>query len=413
MPELMLVNARIVTLAGHEGPRRGEAMRDLAMIERGWIAVEDDRISAMGEGDPPENIECQAVLDAEGRVLLPSWVDCHTHACWAGSRVDEWSRMMAGTPYLQLLAEGGGIMSTVRAVRAADADTLLENLLERIGRHRLMATGTMEVKTGYGLNALAERKMLRAIHDASRMTDVLLTGTFLGAHALDPNNPAYVDQTINETLPGVAEEFPGIPCDVFLEDGAWSLADTRLYLERAVDLGCPIRLHVDQFNSLGGVGLAIELGARSVDHLEASTPADIAALGRSDTVAVLLPVSGFHLDRRWADGRALIDAGAAVAVATNDNPGSAPCPSMAATLGLACRRNGLTPEEAICAATWNSACVLGLQDEVGSIEPGKRANLQMLDATDERLLCWEVAPPPPPILLVSGKPIRFEVSGPE
>jgi len=413
MPDLLLINARLLTLGGHEDPRRGDAMTDLGLIERGWLAIDDDRISAVGEGDPPENVQSDAVLDAEGRVVMPAWVDCHSHACWIGSRIDEWTKLLAGGSYLDTLAAGGGIMSTVRAVRGASREELAQTLLERIGRHRLMATATLEVKSGYGLDAETECRMLRAVHDASRMTDILVTGTYLGAHALDPEQPDYVARTIEDTLPAVAEEFPGIPCDAFLEKEAWTLQDTRRYLERAVDLGCPIRLHADQFNSLGGVPLAIELGARSVDHLEASTPEDLKRLAESTTIGVLLPASGFHLDQRWANGRAIIDAGGAVAVATNDNPGSAPTPSITMALSLACRRCGLTPNEAITAATWNAACVLGLEDQVGSIAPGKRADLQILDTDDERLLCWEIAPPPPPVLLIAGNPVRFEVGGPE
>lgn len=411
MPDLLLVNARLITLAGHDGPRRGTAMSDLGVVEHGWLAVEGDRITALGEGTPPENLQPDAMLDVEGRAVLPSWVDCHTHACWAGSRIDEWTQVLAGTPYLDILKAGGGIMSTVRAVREADSDHLTANLLARIGRHRLLATGTLEVKSGYGLTTESEIRMLGAVHDASRATDLLVTGTFLGAHAVDPDEPGFVERMITETLPAVAEEFPGIPCDAYLEEGAWSKEQARRYLETAVDCGCPIRLHADQFNSLGGVPLAVELGARSVDHLEASTPEDMTLLAESDTVGVLLPVSGVHLDQRWADGRAIIDAGGALAVATNDNPGSAPCPSMAAALGMACRHCSLTPAEALTAGTWNAACVLGLQEEVGSLAPGRRANIQILDVPDERMVCWEIAPPPPPVLLISGHPTRFEVDG--
>jgi imidazolonepropionase len=405
----LLTNARLITLAGHDGPRKGTDMSDLGIIENGWLMVEDDRIIAIGPGDPPENVQPDATLDVEGRAVLPSWVNCHTHACWAGDRIDEWTQLLAGRSYLDILGSGGGIMKTVRAVRAATVDELTEYLLARVGRHRLMATGTLEVKSGYGLQTEAELNMLRAVHDASRMTDVLVTGTFLGAHAIDPDQPNFVDRMIDETLPAAAEEFPGIPCDAYLEQGAWSLTDTRRYFERAVDCGCPIRLHADQFNSLGGVPLAIEFGARSVDHLEATTTADIARLGASDTIGVLLPITGYHLDQRWANGRGLIDAGAAIAIATNDNPGSAPCPSMAAALGMACRRCGVSPHEAIAAGTWNAACVLGLEDEVGSLETGKRANIQILDSPDERIVCWEVAPPPPPVQLINGHPTRFEV----
>ena len=411
MSDLLIVNARLVTLGGQEGARRGADMADLGIIERGWLAVEDDRIAAMGPGDPPENAQATAMLDVEGKAVLPAWVDCHTHACWAGHRIDEWAQLLAGRSYLELLEAGGGIMSTVRAVRESTADQLAANLLVRIGRHRIMATGALEVKSGYGLNTEAELKMLRSVHDASRATDILVTGTFLGAHAIDPEQPNFVDRMISETLPAVASEFPGIPCDAYLEEGAWSLQDTRRYLETAADLDCPLRLHADQFNSLGGVPLAVEMGARSVDHLEASTAKDLKCLGASDTIGVLLPVTGFHLDQRWGNGRQLIDAGGALAVATNDNPGSAPCPTMTLAMALACRRCGLSPQEAICASTWNAACVLGLQEEVGSLRVGSRANLQILDTCDERLVCWEAAAPPPPVLLISGQPVRLEVEG--
>ena len=196
MPDLLLVNARLVTLAGHEGPRRGASMGDLAVIDRGWLSIEGDRIAAIGPDQPPENLKPDAVLDVEGRAVLPSWVDCHTHACWAGSRIDEWSSLMQGTPYLELLKAGGGIMSTVEAVREANGPQLTANLLARVGRHRLLATGTLEVKSGYGLNTEAELRMLGAVHDASRATDILVTGTFLGAHALDPTQEDFIERTI-------------------------------------------------------------------------------------------------------------------------------------------------------------------------------------------------------------------------
>ncbi|MFO0872956.1 MAG: imidazolonepropionase [Phycisphaerales bacterium] len=401
---MLIRNARILTLAPareYEGARRGRALRDLGVIDRGSVRVDGDRIVDVRAGDLAA-LPGESVFEAEGRVLMPAFVDCHTHACWAGHRLDEFEMRLAGASYLQILKAGGGIMSTVRAVRAASEETLTALLAERLERMARLGTGTVEVKSGYGLTPPDELKMLRAIRAAAAETPQIITPTFLGAHAIDPDQPHFVETTINETLPAVAQEFPGIACDAFCEDGAWSLADTRRLFENAVDLGCRIRVHADQFNSLGMTRLAVEMGALSVDHLEALTPTDLQHLARSETIGVLLPCAGFNLDDRYAPARDLVDAGGAVALATNWNPGSAPSPAMPFTIALAARKLRLSPAEAITAATWNAACVLGLHDEIGSIEPGKRADLQLLDIRDERELAFEIAGPGPVIVLIGG-----------
>jgi imidazolonepropionase len=244
--------------------------------------------------------------------------------------------------------------------------------------------------------------MLRAIRDAAAQTDLTVIPTFLGAHAIDQANPHFVEQTINETLPAVATEFPGIACDAYCERGAWSLADTRRLMENAIDCGCAMRVHTDQFRSLGMTRLAIEMGAVTVDHLEAVTPADLEHLVRSRTIAVALPCSGFHLDDRYVPAREIVDAGGALALATNYNPGSAPTPSMPFTIFLACRSLRLTPAEAITCCTWNAACALQREDETGSIEIGKRADLQLLDTPDERELACEFAGAGPRMVVAGG-----------
>jgi len=375
------------------------------VLERGFVRVEGTRIAAVGAGDP-DGAAADETIDAGGRVLMPGFVDCHTHACWAGDRFDEFEMKLSGRSYLEILAAGGGIMSTVRAVRAASPDALAEALLQRLARMAALGSTTVEVKSGYGLTTADELKMLRAIRAAAGGTAQTVIPTFLGAHAIDPDNPRCVDQTIDETLPAVADEFPGIACDAYCEKGAWTLADTGRLFERAAALGCPLRVHTDQFTSLGMTRLAIEMGAVSVDHLEATTPADLQLLAASPTVGVALPASGFHLDDGYVSGRALVDAGGVLALATNYNPGSAPTPSMAFVIALACRKLGLTPAEAIAAATVNAACVLGLQGEVGSIEPGKRADLQLMDFTDERELGYEFATPGPPFVMCGGHVVK-------
>jgi len=400
MSALAIANARVLTLRGPPGPRRGEALRDLGVIERGFVCVEEGRITALGAGDPPGDSQ---VSDAGGLVLMPGFVDCHTHACWAGNRFDEFQLRLAGRSYLDILKAGGGIMATVRAVRQASQEDLVAGLLRRLGRMAALGTTAAEVKSGYGLSTADELKMLRAIREAAQRTSVHVTATFLGAHAIDPGNPRFVDETIEETLPAVAGEFPGIPCDAYCEEGAWSVADTRRLFEAAARLGCPLRVHADQFQSLGMTRLAVDMGAISVDHLEAATPQDIAHLAKSPTIGVALPACGFHLDGRYAPARRLVDEGGALALASNYNPGSAPTPSIPFVVALACRRLGLAPEEAITAATVNAACVLGLRDRAGTIEVGRFADLQLLDCADERELAFEFATAGPRLVLSRGR----------
>jgi imidazolonepropionase len=410
MSSAAITGARILTLAsnsGQESPRRGAELAELGVIEHGWVRVKDGRIVEIGEGTAPSDLSAEKIIHADGRVLMPALVDCHTHACWSGDRSDEFEQRLAGVSYLDILAAGGGIMATVRAVREADEETLTDNLLLQLERMARLGSGTVEVKSGYGLDPESELKMLRAIHEASKRTRQLIVPTFLGAHALDADAPdgpeAAVERIINEALPAAAEAFPGIACDAYCETGAWSLADCRRLFENAQDLGCPIRVHTDQFNSLGMTRLAVEMGARSVDHLEASTPNDLQAIAASDTIAVLLPASGFCLDDRYAPGRELVDMGAAIAVASNSNPGSAQTPSLPLAMGLACRKCRLRPSEAIVAATYNAACVLELQHEVGSIEIGKRADLMLLDGHDERALGLEIGAPGPIGMMIEGQ----------
>jgi imidazolonepropionase len=330
-------------------------------------------------------------------------VDCHTHACWAGQRFDEFERRLAGATYLEILETGGGIMATVRAVRAADKARLIDDLGRRLARAESLGTGSIEVKSGYGLDTATELKMLEAIREVGATVRQIVVPTFLGAHAIDPGDPEFVERTINETLPLVASRFPGIACDAYCERGAWSLDQTRRLFEEAQSLGCLVRVHTDQFSSLGMTRLAVDLGARSVDHLEATTPEDLEHLARSETIGVALPVSGFTLDDRYAPARALIDAGGALAIATNYNPGSAPSPSMPFAIALACRKLRLTPAEAIVCSTINGACVLGVADEIGSIERGKRADLLLFDFTDERELAYEFAAPGPMTVVIDGQ----------
>lgn len=400
---LTITNARILTLAGPTAPRREDALLDLGVIERGFVRIEDGRIVEVGEGEETSNDSQEIVIDAQGCVLMPAFVDCHTHACWAGQRLDEFAMKLAGRSYLDILEAGGGIMATVRAVRAASQQELTENLRRRLERMSALGTATVEVKSGYGLTTRDELKMLGAVREAASGGAMTIVPTFLGAHAIDPDNPKFIEQTIDDTLPAVAEEFPGIVCDAYCEQGAWSLDDTKRLFEKAQSLGLGLRVHADQFNSLGMTRLAVDMNAVSVDHLEATTPDDLKYLAKSETMGVALPACGFHLDDRYAPARAFVDAGGALAIATNYNPGSAPTPSMPFVIALACRKMGLAPAEAIVCSTINAACVLNLASEVGSIEVNKRADLQLLDGTDERELGYEFASPGPRLTIINGQ----------
>ncbi|MEO0632356.1 MAG: amidohydrolase family protein, partial [Planctomycetota bacterium] len=289
-------------------------------IAHGTIAAITDASSATPGGS----------FDAAGRCILPGFIDCHTHACWTGCRLDEWEQCLAGASYLAILNAGGGIMSTVRAVRAASQEQLTAELLHRLAVCLRHGTTTIEVKSGYGLTTADELKMLRAITDAgSRWRGTLVPTASIG-HAKDPAQTDHVATTIHETLPAVTKEFPGIAIDAYCEAGAWSLSESLELFDAAIEAGHPIRVHADQFNDLGMIPEAVRREFRSVDHLEASTPEHLQQLAESETFGVMLPMCAWHLDDRYADGAAFLQHGGSLALASNLNPGSAPCFSMAA-----------------------------------------------------------------------------------
>lgn len=408
----IITNARALTLDGPAGPRRGKAMSNLAIKERVDIVIRGEWIVSIGESltiGPGDRM-----IDARGNIVMPGLVDSHTHACFAGSRIDEWEKKLAGATYQEIMAAGGGIMSTVKATRAASRAELSASLASRLSRMLSLGSTTVEVKSGYGLTAKCEAHMLDAISDVQlaqrhtkRRSLPNLIETALLGHAIGPDMDDFVHRTIHDTLPAISKAHPGIAVDAFCEKGSWSQQECWELFNRAKALGHPIRVHTDQFTSLGMTPAAASLGARSCDHLEASTPADLAALAASDTIGVALPCCGFHLDGRYAKLRTLIDSGGAAAVATNFNPGSAPCPSMPFALCLAVRHCGLTPAEAIIAGTVNAAAVLGLSDR-GVIAPGKRADLLILNNKDWRSLVYEFGAPVVSKVLIGGEELSVD-----
>jgi imidazolonepropionase len=402
--------AQVVTPRGR-GPLRGAAMGLLTVIPDGAVAVREGRIVAVG---PTREIEAQIteaaeILEARGRAVVPGLVDPHTHLIWAGDRAAEFEQRLKGATYLEILQAGGGILATVRATRAASPEQLMAETRARMDRMLLHGTTTAEAKTGYGLEWETERRLLDLLHRLNAEHPLDLAPTFMGAHAIpaeyqeDPS--AYVAVLIEEMLPAVAawqlvHHGPWCPpwedgraawfCDVFCERGAFDPEQTRRILEAAKALGFGLKVHVDEFEPpLGAVPLAVALRAVSVDHLVSTPPEHLEQLARSETIGVMLPGTSFGLgSTRYAPARRLIDAGGALALGTDLNPGTSWCESLPMMMALATRYMGLSPAEALTAVTLNAACAVGLGHEIGSLEPGKAADLVILEAPDYRHLAY-------------------------
>jgi imidazolonepropionase len=400
-----LVICRLAQAAspGGEGdlPLRGAALGEIDVLEGDvWIASQFGEIVAVGHGfelrPRLELTEDAVIVDALGMVAIPGLVDCHTHACFAGDRVDEYDRRARGASYEELHAAGGGILSTVAATRAAG----LDDLTERVSRHLrwMLEQGTtaVEIKSGYVLDLDTELDMLRAIRTAEALGSQRIFSTVLAAHAVPPeadDADSYIQRCVDEILPEVDEWGLASAADVFCERGAFDVEQSRRYLTKAKELRLDLRLHGDQFTEIGAIPLAIELEAKSVDHLEATGPEGVAALAASDVIGVMLPSASLVLDRPMPPGRELIDAGAAVALASDFNPGSSFCESLPLVMALACAKMHMTPAEALSACTVNAAAVLGQADRIGRLRAGYQADIVLLDAPDWRYLTYHLGTP--------------------
>ena len=379
---------QVATPAGTHAPLRGRDLGTVDVIENAYVLCDGDTIAAVGTMRDLAPIADEVdEIDGTGQCAVPGLVDCHTHPAFGGDRVEEFSLRAGGASYEELHAAGGGILSTVRATRAAAADGTLTEL---VGDHAAWmadaGTTTWEGKSGYGLDLETELASLRAIKSWGGVP------TWLGAHAVPPefegDGDAYLDFALAEVLPAAAAVAEA--ADVFLERGAFDVQQARRYLAACKDAGLALRVHGDQFTEQGAIPLAIELGARSVDHLEATGDDGVRALAASDVTGVLLPASALFLGRPMPPARALVDAGAAVALATDFNPGSAFTESLSLVCSLACTQLQLSPAEALSAVTVNAAHVLGRADRVGRIAPGYRADLLLLDAPDWRHLAYHL-----------------------
>jgi imidazolonepropionase len=395
--ELLIIHAsQLVTLGGPARARIGPQLRELAIVEDGAVLLRDGRIAAVGAS---AEIKAEASLDAEridatGSVVMPGFVDAHTHPVFAGTREDEYEMRAEGLTYQQIAARGGGIRSTVRKTREASEEKLFEMALPRVRWLLEHGTTTVEAKSGYGLTVEDELKILRVIRRLNDATPLELVPTFLGAHeipdeyrssAIGATREDYVRLVTDEMLPRVAAEGLARYADVFCESQVFTVEETRRVLERARELGLGSRVHAEQLSLSGSCRLAAELKAETADHLEWVDAGGIRALAEAGTIAVLLPGAVFNLGlTRYAPARAMIEAGVAVALATDFNPGSSPTPSMQMILSIACAQMRMTPAEAITAATINPAYSLGLGSEVGSLEAGKQADVVIFDCEDYR-----------------------------
>ncbi|CAN5596360.1 imidazolonepropionase [soil metagenome] len=411
--DLIVHNTKqLVTCASEGKSKNGSEMQNAGIIENGAFAVKDGLIIAVGKSeDILGKFEAEEILDAKQKVVCPSFVECHTHIVFAGNRLDEFELKIKGADYLEILESGGGILSTVRQTRAANLAELVVQSKKRLDKLLALGVTTCEVKTGYGLDFETEIKMLEAIAELDRVHKIELIPTFLPAHAVPPEfknkSDEYVDLICKQMLPGLLDwrnnlyidvdrpdftykkEKPFF-VDVFCEKNAFDLQQSRRVLETAKSLGFGLKAHVDEFTNLGGAQMAIELGAVSIDHLDAISDEEIKLLAGSETIGVVTPTVNFNFgSTEFADARKLIDSGCAIAVSTDYNPGSAPCPSLPVAMAIACRYQKLLPSEAFNAATINAAFAVGLGKNKGSIEVGKSADFLVLDTADYREICYE------------------------
>ena len=396
--------AQLVTCASPGGPKRGLAMREVGSLKDGAVAVKDGRIiEVAGTNEIMARYKGAELVDASGKAVCPGFVDAHTHVVYAGERLDEFEMRIQGKTYQEIMLAGGGILNTVRQTRRAALDELVKESKPRLAAMLRQGTTTAEVKSGYGLDTASELKILRAIELLAQAQSVELVPTFLGAHSVPPDYKgradAYVQQVIEEMLPVVAEWYrqsyfaaQAKPCfiDVFCEQGVFDTAQTRRILEAGKAQGLLLKAHVDEFVALGGTTVGVELGAVSLDHLDHTPLAEIKRLAASETVGVIIPAVNFNLgSHEFAPARAMLDGGVALALATDINPGSAPCPSLPLVMAIACRYQGILPAEALNAVTINAAHAIAQGEKLGSLEAGKQADLLILEVADYRHLAYQ------------------------
>ena len=390
--DLLIRDGQVVTAAHGTCPVRGRDMQELEVIERGWVACAGERIAAVGPRASVENqVEVTSrtqVIDAQGKVVTPGLIDPHTHLIFGGSREDEFYLRARGADYMEIMEAGGGILSSVRATRSASLEELVASGRQRLQWMLQMGVTTVECKSGYGLDLQTELKQLEAVRILQQEQPVELVPTFLGAHAWPPeyegNQEGYVGFLVDTVLPAVREQGVAEYVDVFTEKGVFSVEQSRRIFQRAVELGFSLRVHADEMHTLGGAELAAELGMASADHLLMVSGQGISALAESDVMPILLPGTAFSLRKPYAPARKMLEAGLPLALATDFNPGSCPTANLVLVMSLACLYMAMTPEEVFNAVTINAAHSLGRASRLGSLEPGKQADVVIFGVDDYR-----------------------------
>lgn len=393
MGSILITNIKkLVQATGNPLLKRGVEMGVLDCVDQAYLYTEGDRIAGYGPmrempaflqeramRPDPHGEDRMQVIDAQGRMVFPSFCDSHTHLVYAGSREQEFADKIRGLSYQEIARRGGGILNSARLLRQTSEEELLESALQRVEEIMRTGTGAVEIKSGYGLDPESELKMLRVVRRLKERVPLTVKATFLGAHAVPEryreNRKGYVEEIVREMIPRVAAEGLADYVDVFCEDGFFTVEDTETILEAGQRYGLRAKVHANQMGFSGGVQAGVKYGAVSVDHLESIGEAELEALSESETIATVLPGATFFLNMNYAPARKLIDRGIPVALASNYNPGSCPSGSLQFEMALACIKMKMTPEEAVNACTLNGAWAMGLQEDYGSVTKGKKANL--------------------------------------
>ena len=392
MSSLLIHNIGVLATPEGAEARRGEAQGKLRVLEKAWIYTENGEIISYGTGNPP--VTFGEKLDTGGRLVTPGLVDAHTHLIFGGWRQNELAMKIRNVPYLDILAAGGGILSTVKATHAATEDELTAKASAALDEMLAFGTTTCEAKSGYGLCPDEELKQLRVIRRLNKEHPMDVAATFMGAHALPPaykeNREGYLRLLCEEMIPAVAKEQLASFCDVFCETGVFTAEESRRILECGREYGLIPKIHADEIDPIGGSQLAGEIGAISAEHLIVCPEDGIDSMARGGTIACLLPATSFYLNSTYAPARRMIEKGVPVALASDYNPGSCPCLNLQLVMNIACLKYRLTPEEVLTGVTLNAAAAIGMADKVGSIDRAKQADLVIWDAPDLNYLCYRL-----------------------
>ncbi|MCE4049300.1 imidazolonepropionase [Bacillus sp. Au-Bac7] len=403
MTDLLYIKkaSQVITVSGSsDKPKSGKAMAEIGVIENGSVVISGERIVYVGTDQAAEEFvntqpETVTFVSGEGKVLTPGLIDPHTHIVFAGSREQELEMRLKGAKYMDILKAGGGILSTTKATRAVSEEELIAQTAKRLNRFLLHGVTTLEAKSGYGLTLEAELKQLRAAQKLNNIHPIDLVSTFMGAHAVPAeykeNPDDFVQLIVEEMLPVVAQEKLAEFCDVFCEEGVFTIEQSKRILEEGKKLGLLPKIHADEIVSFGGAELAAELGAVSADHLLRASEQGIKAMAEKGVIAVLLPGTAFFLMTEPANAREMIEAGVPIALSTDRNPGSSPTESLPFIMNLACLTMKMTPEEVLTACTINAAHAINRAEEIGSIEVGKKADLVLFDAVNYQTLQYNYA----------------------